>query len=584
VAAEHTPAIKFERFTCWRNPQAPPVLRGLDLEIPHGQVVLLLGPSGSGKTTLGLTLNGIIPQIQGAVEGKVYVDGLDVAETPISALSSKVGIVFQDVENQLVMVYVRDEVAFGPENLKVPTAEVQQRVKETLEFVGLVGMDDRFVFELSGGQKQKVALASVLSMQPMILFLDEPTANLDPRSSREVFDLVARLRERHTVIIFDHKVDDLASAVDRVIVLDGGGVAFDAPPRELFETQGAALVGEHGLWIPQAAEIELQLRQRSGVASPVFPLTVDDAVEQYRRLRFAPLPRANVERAPASETALIRTQGVSHVYTDGPAAIRDVSVEIRRGERVAIVGPNGSGKTTLVKHFVGLLKPTTGDVLINGQSTRKLSTREIAREIGFVFQYPEHQFVADTVQDELAFSLRVAGVPDEEIGERVREQLHFFRLEGYEQRHPYTLSGGEKRRLSVATMLVAQPHALILDEPTYGQDKANTIRMMSSLFESAAARDEALTLLLVTHDMKLVAMYAERAIVMRAGQVAYDGPVAELFRHEQLLADANLEEPPLYAIAERLRRLGHDVPPIVSVEEFVASIVALEAIGEERSS
>jgi energy-coupling factor transport system ATP-binding protein len=251
------------------------------------------------------------------------------------------------------------------------------------------------------------------------------------------------------------------------------------------------------------------------------------------------------------------------------AAVSGLSFAIRRGERVAIVGPNGSGKTTLVKHFVGLLKPTAGAVHVGGRDTRRVSTHELAREIGFVFQYPEHQFVTDSVEAELGFSLRVAGVPETEIADRVHEQLELFKLQGFEARHPYSLSGGEKRRLSVATMLIARPSALILDEPTYGQDRATTESMMASLFEASGDTGGELTLILVTHDMKLVATYAQRAIVMRRGLVAFDGAVADLFRDGELLADANLEDPALFQIVRRLRAAGQPIPEsVASVDEL----------------
>jgi energy-coupling factor transport system ATP-binding protein len=569
------PLVRFERFSCWYDRSSAPVLRDLTLEIQHGEFVLLLGASGTGKTTLGLALNGIIPHVQGFVEGRVVVDGIDVGTSNVSTLASKVGMIFQDVESQLVMVNVIDEVAFGPENLMVPPDEVRARVREALDFVGIGELSDRFVFELSGGQKQKVAVASVLSMRPLIMFPDEPTANLDPRSSREVFDLIDRLRQDHTIVVFDNKIDDLASFASRVVVLGNGGVLFDGPPREVFEQHGEELLRTHGLWIPQASEIELELRRRGEHPSAVFPLSVDEAVTQYagraRPSAVAPVPAPPA--APAVGDPYIQVEGLSHTYGESVAAISGLSFEIRRGERVAIVGPNGSGKTTLVKHFVGLLKPTAGAVHIGGRDTRRVSTHELAREIGFVFQYPEHQFVTDSVEAELGFSLRVAGMPESEIADRVHEQLRLFKLHGFEARHPYSLSGGEKRRLSVATMLIARPSALILDEPTYGQDRANTESMMASLFEASGEGGSELTLILVTHDMKLVATYAERAIVMRRGLVAFDGAVADLFRDGDLLSDANLEDPALFQIVRRLRAAGQPIPEsIASVDNLCEAL------------
>lgn len=558
------------------------MLQDLSFEVSRGEFVLVLGASGAGKSTLGLCLNGIVPHVQGATEGELIVAAHRVREWPVSTLGSKVGIIFQDVESQLCMLYVRDEVAFGPENLRIPSAEVEQRVSDALQFVGLQGYENKFVFELSGGQKQKVAIASVLAMRPEILFLDEPTANLDPRSTNELVDLIGRLRRDHTILIFENKVDQLAGIADRLLVLDGGRLAFDGPVREVLEEHGDTLVDELGVWIPQVSEVELGLRRRKHVRSAVFPLSLNEAVEQYAPLNFRGEPaRTSAPRPVIALKPTIEVDRVGFRYDDGTVALRDVSFNIRQGEKVAIVGPNGSGKTTISKHFTGLLKPTSGRVLIDGADTHKLSTRDLARRIGFVFQNPEHQFVRDSVRDEVAFSLRIGGMDEAEIARRVDHEIEIFNLKGLEDRHPFSLSGGERRRLSVATMIIAHPEVLVLDEPTYGQDKSNTVRMMDSLFK-ALAEDEAvqeITLILVTHDMKLVAGYAERAIVMRQGRVAFDGPTSQLFLDPDLLRDTNLEYPPLFELSRALRDRGAMVPAsLLRPEDFVASVRALQAI------
>jgi energy-coupling factor transport system ATP-binding protein len=569
--------IRFEHFTAWYKREHPPVLRDLTLDVRRGECILLLGASGAGKSTLGLCLNGIVPHVLGVTEGELIVAGHRVRDWPVSALGSKVGIIFQDVESQLCMLYVRDEVAFGPENLTVPSAEVERRVRDALQYVGLQGYDNKFVFELSGGQKQKVAIASVLAMRPEILFLDEPTANLDPRSTSEVMDLVRRLRRDHTVIIFENKVDELASVADRLLVLDRGALAFDGPVREVLDAHGEALVNDLGVWIPQVSEIELGLRRSGRVASRVLPLSIGEAVEQYAPLRFS----ANHAKPPAvawRSKPVIDVEGVGFRYDDGTVALKDVSFSIRQGEKVAIVGPNGSGKTTISKHFVGLLKPTQGRVVVDGKDTRKSSTRDLSRRIGFVFQNPEHQFVSDTVRAEVAFSLRLLGLDEAEIDRRVEHELSVFNLNGLEDRHPFSLSGGERRRLSVATMIIARPEVLILDEPTYGQDKSNTVRMMQSLFQALAEEDSVagITLVLVTHDMKLVAGYAERAIVMREGSVAFDGGTDRLFLDPDLLRAANLEYPPLFELSRALRARGANLPQsLLRPEDFVNAVEAV---------
>lgn len=575
TAARREPIIRFERFSCGYTRGGAPVLKDVDLEIFPGEFVLLVGRSGSGTSTLGLCLNGIIPFVQGWTEGSLTIAGVNVAGSRVAELATHVGIIFQDVDGQLTNLYVRDEVMFGPENLRLPPADVERRARDALGFVGAANYAERFVFELSGGQKQKVVIASVLSMEPEILFLDEPTANLDPRSSSDVFRFLSQLkRQAKTLIITEYKMDELVSLADRMIVLADGGVVLDGTPREVIGRHAQELQDSWGLWIPQAAELELMLRRRKGLEAEHFPVHSAEAVRLYRGYRFDEHARPPAVAAAAGDT-LILADHVTYRYTDGTTALSDVSVEVRAGEILAIVGPNGSGKTTLSKHFVGLLKPTKGKVAVFGKDTVSTSTREVTRRVGYVFQYPEHQFVKDTVEGEVRFSLQALGVGEAEIGERAKEVLAIFGLEGLEKRHPYSLSGGEKRRLSVATMVIMRPDVLLMDEPTYAQDRRNTEKMMEAVLKATASDAETRrsTIVLVTHDMKLVADYATRVVAMHEGHVVFDGPPTSLFADRDLLVTVNLEEPPLFRIVRELREAGCAVPShIASPAEFVAAV------------
>jgi energy-coupling factor transport system ATP-binding protein len=562
---EETLAIQFERFSCRYGPALPLVLEEIDLAIRPGECVFILGAGGAGKTTLGLAIAGVIPHVRGQTQGTVSIFGQPTVRYTLPQLAQRVGIVFQDVESQLCMLRVRDEIAFGPENFRVERDEILRRVDEALEFVGLRGMHDRAVFELSGGEKQKVALAAVLAGRPDILFLDEPAANLDPRSTAEIVDIVRRLKGSRTVLVFENKVDEFLPEADRLVVLHQGRVALDGPPREILAEHGRRLLDEFGVWIPQPSALALQFAPG---ARPL-PLTVEEAVPVLSAC--LPAGATEIESRPPPERAPLREEGVPvadvqaitfSYERDRAPALEDVSLHIAEGEWLALVGPNGSGKTTLAKHLIGLLKPRTGSVAILGRDTRGASIREMARLIGYVFQNPEHQFVADTVQDELFFSLRAAGAADETLEDRVRDSIAHFDLGGLERRHPYSLSGGEKRRLSVATMLITRPRLLILDEPTYGLDRRSTQQVMRAVEEAARSRDDgyAATLVMVTHDMRLVSEYATSAAVMSGGHLVYRGSVDGLFEDQELLERCSLDVPPF----ARLNHLLGQVLPVAA--------------------
>ncbi|HEY0581102.1 MAG TPA: ATP-binding cassette domain-containing protein, partial [Chloroflexota bacterium] len=426
------------------------------------------------------------------------------------------------------------------------------------------------------GEKQKVALASVLAGGPEILFLDEPAANLDPRSSAEIAEIIRRLKHTRTILVFENKVDEFLPEADRLIVLDRGRVVFDGPPRQVLAEHGAYLSNELGVWIPQPSALALQLLPPEARDQATMPLTVEEAVpvfEAWLADDLAPpmsfvsdvrhgsaAPSVSAASSPMVATGLIaEARGLSYRYdVKRPAAIEDVSLSIAEGEWLAIVGPNGSGKTTLAKHLIGLLKPSQGSMVVLGRDTRSTSIRELARLVGYVFQNPEHQFVADTVEDELRFSLRAAGAEDATLADKVAASMAHFELGGLERRHPYSLSGGEKRRLSVATMLITRPRLLILDEPTYGLDRRNTRQMMRAIVEAARARDDgyAATVAMVTHDMRLVAEYATSAAVMSVGRLVYRGGVERMFGDQDLLVRCNLEVPPLARLERLLEARG----------------------------
>jgi energy-coupling factor transport system ATP-binding protein len=464
-----------------------------------------------------------------------------------------------------------DDVAFGLENRGVPAAEIWPRVDEALHRVGFGYGRDRPTAALSGGEQQRLALAGALVRRPSVLVLDEPTANLDPASARQVWMLAAALRDQGTAILAVEKnLDYVATLADRLLVLDRGRIAYDDEPRAVIDRFGQDLL-QLGLLLPQTAELEIRHRTRSGTRSSILPLTVDEAVAEYRGRSFAAVP-PNSAMAPVGEPVL-SAEHVNFSYPLGNEALHDVSVEVREGEVLAIVGPNGSGKTTLVKSMVGLIRPASGRITVLGEDAARLSLRELARRVGFVFQDPEHQFVKDSVLEELRFSLRVAGVDEEEMGERIGPILETLGLVGLEDRHPFSLSGGQKRRLSVAVVIISRPTMLILDEPTYGQDRSGTNELMRSALALMQELDAATrAVVVVTHDMRLVSDYATRAVAMSSGRVVFDGPPADLFADADLLELANLEQPPVFSVIQRLRTEGIISSGVTDIDQLLDAL------------
>jgi energy-coupling factor transporter ATP-binding protein EcfA2 len=449
-------------------------VRGVDLRIARGERVLLLGPSGAGKSTLLAALAGLLPEDSGESEGTVEIDGLDPRKA-----RERVGIVFQDPETQLVMSRSGDDVAFGLQNRGVPAGQIWPRVDEALHRVGFGYGRDRPTAALSGGEQQRLALAGTLALRPSLLLLDEPTANLDPAGAALVRDAVGRALADPadnsgdtTLIIVEHRVADALALVDRVVVLEpGGGIRADGPPTAIFATHGEGLADE-GVWVPGRP-----VAPRKAIAAPTDELVRATAVTLKNRL------------PPATLT-------------------------VRGGEAMAVTGPNGAGKSTLALLLGGLLAPTSGRVeAAPGGAPHTWRAAALTTRIGSVFQDPEHQFVTHRVADELALGPRRLGRPESEVTRTVDHLLERLRLDKLAGANPYTLSGGEARRLSVATALATAPRLLVLDEPTFGQDRRTWIELVDLL---AGLRDAGHGVVAVTHDEDFVAALADRVVTLAA--------------------------------------------------------------------
>jgi energy-coupling factor transport system ATP-binding protein len=483
--------------------RAGAAIHNISFAADAGEILLIAGASGCGKTTLIRCINGLIPRsYKGEVSGRVLIYGEDTAKMKLSTISQKVGTVLQDPERQILGTKVLNEVAFGLENLGLPREEIYQRVDEALAHLKIQHLRDRDTFLLSGGEKQKVALAGVLAMRPSILLLDEPLASLDPASAGETLDAVRALAdEGMTVLMVEHRVEDvLRIHPERVMYMGEGEIRY------LGEVDGLSRVVNYH-------EVKLPAEQIVGRAKR------DPAPAEIRVLPGA-------ARAGSGEEALVRFENVAFGYESDVEILHGINLEIKRGDVIAVLGPNGAGKTTFVKHAIGLLKPKSGRVLVNGKDTKESSVAEIASTLGYVFQSPSHMLFAPTVREELAFGPTNLKHPKEEIEKEVQEALRIVNLSEYEQDPPLALSFGQQKRVSIAAILAMRSRILVMDEPTAGQDYQNYMNFMDSILQMPGFE----AVMFITHDVDLAVIYANRVLLVADGRLVADGTPHEVLR------------------------------------------------------
>ena len=529
-----------------------PALDGIDMEIRRGEFVAIIGPNGSGKSTLARHINALLAPSSGTV----WVNGLDTGEPDnVWKVRQSAGMVFQNPDNQLVAALVEDDVAFGPENLGLPPAEIARRVKESLAALGMQGHERTPPHLLSGGQKQRVAIAGVLAMRPECVVMDEATAMLDPAGRKEVMAAAARLNKEEgmCVVLITHSMDE-ALAADRVLVMRGGKLALDGPPREVF-AQYEKMDGL-GLDVPFFAGLARELA-KIGMEIGRDVMTEDDFVDCPAVARALSNWRPGAARpaAPAAggETA-IETSGLGHVYGKGTVfekeALSGVSLEIKAGQIAAVIGHTGSGKSTLAQHFNGLLLPHAGSVSVFGRQLDKKSARELRRKVGLVFQFPEHQLFEATVIKDVEFGPTMLGRTAAEARRDAEGALGMVGLgaEFYEK-SPFELSGGQKRRAAIAGVLAMRPSALVLDEPAAGLDPAAKKELLARLRELNAG---GLTVVLVSHSMEDVAEMADVIFVMSRGRIEMQGTPEAVFADAGRLRGIGLDAPRSAALFGRL--------------------------------
>jgi energy-coupling factor transporter ATP-binding protein EcfA2 len=468
-------------------------------------------------------------------------------------------MVFQDPENQLVTTQVEREVAFGLENLAFPRNVIAKRVVESLDALGISDLRHRQVHELSGGEKQKVAIASVLALHPEVLILDEPTSELDPKSTEEVLSITERLNDELgiMVILIEHRLDRVLQHADRLIILDNGSITADGKTRDILSNSYEEIV-RTGIGVPPIIRLTREVA-KAGISVDGTPLTVKEGRIMLSGAFQKPSGQLPGPEPKRNGRPVIQVDKLWHTYPDGPTALRGVNLRVNEGEFLAIMGRNASGKTTLVKHFNGLLKPTRGVVTVDGIETKKATTAELARKVGFVFQNPNDHLFADTVEEEIGFSLRNLGTDDEAIRSRVSELLEESGLEKYRGQYPRSLSSGEKQRVALASVVATRPEILVLDEPTRGMEYRLKIDLMNFLEEYVRQGN---TVILITHDVETVAEHADRVILLSEGEIIADGDKRDV------LSRALLFSPQINRLVQAFRK--HGLPDdILTVDELM---------------
>ena len=537
------PLIQFKDFTFKYDAQAEPTLKSLNLSIEKGQKVLIVGPSGSGKSTIGQCLNGIIPNINhGEKRGQLTIAGKDAFDLSIYDKSHLVSTVLQDPDGQFIGLTVAEDLAFALENDCLPLDQMTDKINYWANKLDLTAFLDSRPQDLSGGQKQRVSLAGVLIDESPILLFDEPLANLDPKSGQETIELIDRIHQegQTTTIIIEHRLEDvLYRQVDKVILINDGQILFDGHPDDLLKTN---------------------LLVENGIREPLYVTALKDLnvdVTKAEHLSdLSQLDLSNITVTGLSQSAntvpkdsILEVKQLKFSYQENQPILKDVSFAIHKGERIAIVGKNGAGKSTLAKALCQFIKPTAGDICYQGQSIMEDSIKERAEKIGYVLQNPNQMISQTMIFDEVALGLRLRGVNEQEVEKRVLETLKVCGLYEFRKWPISALSFGQKKRVTIASVLVMNPEIILLDEPTAGQDKRHYTEIMTFLNQLNKAGH---TIIMITHDMQLMLEYSDRSIVVSNGNIIADCSPVALFSQAEVLEKANLKKTSLFDLAEKI--------------------------------
>ncbi len=542
------PIIVFKDYTFRYKTQKEPTLKNINLTLYEGEKVLILGPSGCGKSTLANCINGLIPfSYKGEIKGSLTVAGVENKDSSIFEISRHVGTVQQDTDAQFVGLSVGEDIAFSLENRAMPRTEMLPKVERT---AAIVGMEDFLMnppFQLSGGQKQKVALAGILHDEEEVLLFDEPLAALDPAMGMTAVDLIDRIHrdQGKTVLIIEHRLEDvLYRHVDRIILMSEGSILLDSTPDELLRT---GLLKEHGIREP----LYISALKNAGIhfAENAHLDNIEELdIPAYRQAILDEMKASKPVEIPARGELLLKVDHVDFSY-DKRKVLDDVSFEVYRGERIAIVGKNGAGKSTMAKMLCGIIRPQKGTITVNGQDYTALTIREIGRLIGYVMQNPNQMLVKDMIMDEVRLALELNGFEEEQIRQRAEETLKMCGLYAMRNWPVSALSYGQRKRVTIASILALKPDIIILDEPTAGQDYYHYTEIMN--FLDNLNKEYQVTILFITHDMHLAIEYTDRAIVFADSRCIADDFVFRVLSDSEIIEKANLKQTSLVTLAKQ---------------------------------
>jgi energy-coupling factor transporter ATP-binding protein EcfA2 len=543
-------------------------LMNVNLEVRRGELLGLIGPTGAGKTTLCLAFNGIVPQFFGGrFFGTVTVSGKDTLDHPISVMANRIGMVFEDPETQLITTSVENEIAFALENLKVPREDMLDRISYALSAVRLQGYEKKHPHELSGGEKQRLAIAAAIAVKPGLLIFDEPTSQLDSAGAEKVFATARELNQELgiTIVMVSHAAEEMAAFADRIAVLSGGQIVALGEPDEIYAD--VDFLERHSLRPPQIAATFYDLG-RHGFAVPKVPVQMADVPpllpDLSKNLNGNHLALSSPPETGAAP--ILSVKDLSYDYPDGTRALHGVSLDISDGEYVLIAGQNGAGKTTLVKHFLNLLQPARGSVYFNGESVEGLSVSDLARRIGYVSQNPSRQIFCSTVKDEIGFALKNLGYDPKEVEIRTALSLAAMDLEDVQDNHPLSLPKGALARVVIGAILAMEPEVIIFDEPTTGQDYQGARQILDI---SRDLHESGRTIIVITHHLYLMPEYANRVVVMGKGTILLDQDIRTAFYATDKLNSTYLFAPQAVLLSQELQKYHRGFPSLLTPTEIV---------------